>query len=111
MLDREPADLTVFNGTNPNGFWSLYITDDFQGSDGGSLATGWTLSLTIPALFTVTKTADSNDGICNGDCSLREAIAAATAATGNDDRSGSLRCLTRHKPSRWAAARSSSAKA
>lgn len=29
--------------------------------------------------FTVTKTADTNDGTCNGDCSLREAITAANA--------------------------------
>ncbi len=29
------------------------------------------------ATFTVTKTADTNDGVCNADCSLREAIDAA----------------------------------
>ena len=85
VLDREPSDLTVFNGTNPNGTWSLYVTDDFQGADGGSIATGWFLFLTVPSVFTVTKTADTNDGVCDSDCSLREAIAAATAATGSDD--------------------------
>lgn len=31
------------------------------------------------ALFTVTKTADTNDGVCNSDCSLREAIVAFNA--------------------------------
>lgn len=31
------------------------------------------------AIFNVTKTADTNDGTCNADCSLREAIAAANA--------------------------------
>ncbi len=31
------------------------------------------------ATFTVTKTADTNDGVCNADCSLREAIVAANA--------------------------------
>lgn len=36
------------------------------------------------ATFTVTKTADTNDGICDADCSLREAVAAANAA-GSDD--------------------------
>ncbi|MFZ5855964.1 MAG: beta strand repeat-containing protein [Chloroflexota bacterium] len=36
------------------------------------------------ASFTVTKTADTNDGACNGDCSLREAIAAANASPGAD---------------------------
>jgi len=85
VLNREPADLTVFNGTNPNGTWRLYVVDDFQGDDGGDIGAGWTLFLTVPTVFTVTKTADTNDGVCDSDCSLREAIAAATAASGNDD--------------------------
>ena len=34
------------------------------------------------ATFTVTKTADTNDGTCNADCSLREAIVAANASAG-----------------------------
>jgi len=37
-----------------------------------------------PATFTVTKTADTNDGACTADCSLREAIVAANAAAGAD---------------------------
>ena len=36
------------------------------------------------AVFTVTKTADTDDGTCDSDCSLREAIAAANAATTDD---------------------------
>ena len=36
------------------------------------------------ATFTVTKTADTNDGACDADCSLREAIIAANAAVGAD---------------------------
>jgi len=36
------------------------------------------------ATFTVTKTVDTNDGTCDADCSLREAIIAANAATGAD---------------------------
>ncbi|MEM8556742.1 MAG: Ig-like domain-containing protein [Bacteroidota bacterium] len=43
---------------------------------------------TLPALaqttFVVTKTADTNDGTCDADCSLREAIEAAEAAAGDD---------------------------
>ena len=34
--------------------------------------------------FTVTKTADTNDGVCGFDCSLREAITAANASPGAD---------------------------
>ncbi|HKP70535.1 MAG TPA: choice-of-anchor Q domain-containing protein [Pyrinomonadaceae bacterium] len=37
------------------------------------------------AVYTVTKTADTNDGICNSDCSLREAIAAANGTVDNDE--------------------------
>lgn len=36
------------------------------------------------ATFTVTKTADTNDGVCNADCSLREAIIAANSAGGTN---------------------------
>ena len=36
------------------------------------------------ATFTVTKTTDTNDGTCNADCSLREAVVAANAAAGAD---------------------------
>src|SRR5205823_14963190 len=36
------------------------------------------------ATFTVTKTADAADGSCNADCSLREAVIAANAASGAD---------------------------
>jgi CSLREA domain-containing protein len=45
------------------------------------------LSLAIganAATFTVTKTADTADGTCNADCSLREAITAANALAGAD---------------------------
>ena len=36
------------------------------------------------AVFTVTKTADTLDGACNHDCSLREAVDAANSAGGTD---------------------------
>lgn len=36
------------------------------------------------ALYTVTKIADTNDGMCDADCSLREAIAAANTTVDND---------------------------
>ncbi len=36
------------------------------------------------ATFTVTKVADTNDGVCNSDCSLREAIVAANSLAGAD---------------------------
>ena len=36
------------------------------------------------ATFTVTKSVDTNDGTCDTDCSLREAIVAANATMGTD---------------------------
>lgn len=50
---------------------------------------GLCFGLSIPisleaATFTVTKTADTADGVCDADCSLREAIVAANALTGAD---------------------------
>jgi CSLREA domain-containing protein len=45
------------------------------------------LAATAPAFastFTVTKTSDTNDGHCDADCSLREAVRAANAAPGPD---------------------------
>ena len=40
--------------------------------------------ISFSATYTVTKIADTNDGICNADCSLREAIGAAGATADND---------------------------
>ncbi len=37
------------------------------------------ISTASGAVFTVTKTADTNDGLCDSDCSLREAVDAATS--------------------------------
>lgn len=50
---------------------------------------GLTLALILTqamfaATYTVTKTADTNDGICDSDCSLREAIVAANGTTDSD---------------------------
>lgn len=42
------ADLSVFNGTFPNGNWSLYVVDD-ENIDTGTIVGGWKLELGITA--------------------------------------------------------------
>jgi hypothetical protein len=37
--------LSVFNTSNPNGAWQLFVVDD-SGGDGGSIAGGWSLEIT-----------------------------------------------------------------
>jgi subtilisin-like proprotein convertase family protein len=37
--------LSVFNASNPNGTWQLFVVDD-SGGDGGSMAGGWSLEIT-----------------------------------------------------------------
>lgn len=48
--------LAAFNGTNPNGTWSLYIQDD-GAMDSGSVTQGWVLSITTSNLTCVNGTA------------------------------------------------------
>ena len=38
------TNLSVFNGNNPNGAWSLYVIDDTPGND-GVISNGWSLNL------------------------------------------------------------------
>jgi uncharacterized repeat protein (TIGR01451 family) len=47
--------LAAFNGTDPNGTWSLYVADDSTG-DAGSIVSGW--SLNLATLNTVNPVAD-----------------------------------------------------
>jgi subtilisin-like proprotein convertase family protein len=39
--------LSVFNGTNPNGTWKLYVIDDSPG-DTGDITNGWSLTISAP---------------------------------------------------------------
>ena len=55
----EPT-LATFNGTDPDGTWSLYVLDD-AAPDSGSIAGGWCLTLTA-AKATPTITTQASDG-------------------------------------------------
>lgn len=48
------ADFTVFNGTNPNGAWSLYVVDD-QAIDSNSLPSGWSIDITVVGACNTSK--------------------------------------------------------
>jgi subtilisin-like proprotein convertase family protein len=41
------VELSTFDGTNPNGTWSLYVDDDFPTEAGGELASGWSLQIKV----------------------------------------------------------------
>jgi len=41
--------LSVFNGTNPNGTWNLFVFDD-AGGDTGSIAGGWSITVTTSSV-------------------------------------------------------------
>ena len=56
-----PTDLTVFNGTSPNGTWNLFVLDD-GADDAGQLANGFTLTITTSAASSDTPPIVTNPG-------------------------------------------------
>jgi CSLREA domain-containing protein len=63
-------------------FPTLYLI--YIGFLATTVLSGVSIFLRASITFTVTKVADTNDGACDADCSLREAIVAANAAPGLD---------------------------
>ena len=51
--------LSAFNGTSPNGTWSLYVLDDAC-PDAGSIAGGWTLDITTSSASPSTTSVSSS---------------------------------------------------
>jgi CSLREA domain-containing protein len=49
-----------------------------------TISTTLSIEVTSSGTFIVTKTADTSDGVCDGDCSLREAIIVANATPGKN---------------------------
>ncbi len=49
------ATLSVFDGTNPNGNWGLYVFDDLGGAT-GSITGGWSLDITLATVASFSPT-------------------------------------------------------
>ena len=58
------ASLSVFNNTNPNGTWSLFVVDD-AAQDSGTIAAGWTLEFTVSQFFNFNNIIIPDSGTAN----------------------------------------------
>jgi CSLREA domain-containing protein len=77
----------TMNGTVVAGIAEGVATDAAGNPNTASVSRDNTVTFNgfaITTPFVVTKTADTNDGVCNADCSLREAITATNANPGAD---------------------------
>jgi uncharacterized delta-60 repeat protein len=63
---------------NPSATGTRTATVNLANNDGNENPYNFNIQGTGYANLTVTQTSDTNDGICNADCTLREAIAVAT---------------------------------
>jgi subtilisin-like proprotein convertase family protein len=54
LVPAGDTNLDLFNGTNPNGLWSLYVYDDTQGNE-GVITGGWSLALTSVSPVNITQ--------------------------------------------------------
>ena len=68
---------SAFLNTPVNGTWILRFEDGWSGDAGDVVAATLTITTLTPASFRVSKVEDTNDGVCDSDCSLREAIVAS----------------------------------
>ncbi|MFM6756138.1 MAG: Calx-beta domain-containing protein, partial [Dolichospermum sp.] len=85
------TDFSVFNNTNPNGTWSLYVVDDFV-ADAGTIAGGWSLFIgtgtALPVVTVVANDADAGEPTNNGQYTLTRTGSTASALTVNIAMSG-----------------------
>jgi CSLREA domain-containing protein len=72
---------SAFLNTPVNGTWTLRFEDGWSGDIGEVVGATLTITTLTAASFRVTNASDTNDGVCDSNCSLREAIAASTGLT------------------------------
>ena len=77
--------LSAFDGSNPNGTWSLWVVDDATG-DAGSLSGGWCLTFTTQAVTTTALTSTTNPSLVGQSVTLT----ATVTSTGIPVTSGSV---------------------
>lgn len=93
LKETAPASAAINAGLTPATLAALGLAGDVPSQDldgpAGMRLVGvqhdigaYESSINNASVLTVTKTADTNDGLCNSDCSFREAITAANAAPG-----------------------------
>jgi subtilisin-like proprotein convertase family protein len=76
-LPTGASSLSQFNGTNPNGNWSLYVVDD-QTFDSGTIAGGWCLNYRL----TCNTAADCDDADpCTADACVSSACSSSPLGT------------------------------
>lgn len=79
-----PVNLSVFNGMDPNGTWSLYITDD-TGIDSGSI-TSWKLIITTlaPVISNIGDVTTEEDTSVTVDFQISSGDVSSVSATSSD---------------------------
>src|SRR5439155_12445498 len=64
------TNLAAFNGSNPNGTWSLYVLDDTGGNAAGVISNGWSMNLTavnlVGSAADLVATASAADSVIVG---------------------------------------------
>jgi hypothetical protein len=72
-----PTDFNIFNGTNPNGVWSLYVVDDQVLDVNNSLPSGWSINITVAAPPTT-----PNSRVCDFDGDNKTDLATVRTTAG-----------------------------
>lgn len=82
---RAPAlNLSTFNGKNPNGQWRLYVVDDANADDSGTISGGWELQLN-----TSNSPPQANPQVVG----VNKGVAAPFTLTGTDPDGDALTCV------------------
>jgi len=72
-----PAALSVFQNTDPNGNWNLFVVDDSEGS-AGSISNGWSLNITTTPVSLQIQPADSSHVVISWPSAITNATLQST---------------------------------